>query len=70
MLRHRGEEYLNVQKYRPPDVGAAEASSPSAMAIELTKNVQIAHWERIKLVPKGGRDGTYTPNERNRTTIR
>ena len=41
--RHRGDAYLKVQKYRPPAVGAADASSARAHATVSPKAPQKSH---------------------------
>lgn len=46
-LRHLGDAYLCVQKYNPPEVGAAEASSPRDRATEKIKNAQTVHYESL-----------------------
>jgi hypothetical protein len=41
--RHFGGEKMNVQKYNPPEVGAAEPSSASERAMHVRKTPHVAH---------------------------
>jgi hypothetical protein len=40
---HFGEENMKVQKYSPPEVGAAEPSSANARATHMRNTPHVAH---------------------------
>jgi len=38
---------MNVQKYNPPEVGAAEPSSAIARAIHMRNMPHVVHWAEV-----------------------